>query len=214
MTGGLLVDLYDTAIEADWSTLSALLRERFGTDDAGLRHAFQFTRIARGTGHYGSIAGNLRALAAACNRPLDDDAGARLAADLVAAMRASVHLYPDVVPVLRRLRAAGTRVALVSNCDHATRPVIEALGLGAEVDAVVLSCEVASLKPDRRIFDEALGRLGVTAGASRFVDDQSLYLDGAAALGLRTFRIVRDPAFPDPAASPAHVVITSFDELP
>ena len=128
-----------------------------------------------------------------CRLRADGDEGlvADLANETVEYLRRNVHLYDDVLPVLRKMRAAGTRVALVSNCDHATRPIVDTLGLADEVDALLLSCEVACAKPDAGIFVEALRRLGAEAEGSLFVDDQPRFLDGAAALGIRPIRIVR-----------------------
>jgi FMN phosphatase YigB (HAD superfamily) len=55
----------------------------------------------------------------------------------------------------------------------------------------VLSCEVGAAKPDAEIFRFALDRLGVSAGAAAFVDDQASYCAGAASLGLTAMQLVR-----------------------
>jgi HAD superfamily hydrolase (TIGR01509 family) len=208
----LLVDLYDTIVRADWSDLGAHLARRLGTDPAAVQRAFDSTRPQRAVGRFGSVAGNLAALAAACGVTPAEALLHDLAAEAVATLRQSARLYDDVLPVLRRLRAGGTAVALVSNCDHATRPLVDALGLEREVDAVILSFEVGSMKPEARIFREALDHLHATTDETVFVDDQPAYLDGAARLGIRTVLMVRDPAGPPPAAGP-HPVITSLEEL-
>jgi putative hydrolase of the HAD superfamily len=57
---------------------------------------------------------------------------------------------------------------------------------------VILSFEVGAMKPDPAIYREALARLGdPRPERSVFVDDQVPYCDGAAALGLQTFLILR-----------------------
>jgi putative hydrolase of the HAD superfamily len=213
VVNALLVDLYDTLVWTDWGTLSERLMSRLGVELPVLLGAFEATSDARGTGHYGSVAGDFGAILAACDVDAHDALVTELATETVAYLRRNVHLYDDVVPALRRLRAAGTRVALVSNCDHATRPIVDALGLENEVDTVLLSCEVRSAKPDAAIFVEALRRLGADPADSLFVDDQPRFLDGAAALGIRPIQIVRGR---EPGAYPprsAHPVITSFEEL-
>ena len=206
----LLVDLYDTIVRADWSEMTALVSERLGVDAAALRRAFDVTRPDRGAGRFGGVAGNLAALAGACGVTAEAARLSELAGEAVAFLRRNAHLYDDVLPALRRLRAGGTAVALVSNCDHATRPLLETLELERELDALVLSFEVGSVKPEARIFREALDRLRTTAAEAVFVDDQPDYLDGAARLGLRTFRMVRGPADPFAQAPGAHPVITSL----
>jgi putative hydrolase of the HAD superfamily len=207
----LFLDLYDTIVWTDWLAMSRLLESRLGVDGATLMRAFDTTRAHRGIGRYGDVAGDLGAIATACG-VAGGPVLAALAADTVTLMQRSVRLYDDVLPVVQELQTDGIRVAVISNCDHATRPVVDGLGLGAHFDAVVLSCEVASLKPEPAIFVEALRRLEATATDSVFVDDQAAYLDGAAALGMRTFRMAR-PGSGDAPGSDAHPIITDLSQL-
>jgi HAD superfamily hydrolase (TIGR01509 family) len=209
----LLVDLYDTLVWTDWAAVGARLCAGLGVDGAALYRGFELTQGERSVGKHGGAVGDLRAVARACGAKVGDDRIAAVSADVLTFMKDRVHLYDDVLPELRRWRAAGTRLAVVSNCDHATRPLLDALGLEAEVDALVLSCEVGSMKPDPAIFREALDRLEADPRRSAFVDDQARYLDGAAALGLRTFRIVRDPVHGDRTPIGRHPVITSLTEV-
>jgi HAD superfamily hydrolase (TIGR01509 family) len=107
-------------------------------------------------------------------------------------MAASVRLYDDSLTVVRALRERGVPTAVVSNCSHNTRPIVERLGLEREFDAVILSFEVGAMKPDAAIYRAALERLGDPDPArSVFVDDQVRYCDGAAAVGLQTFVVLR-----------------------
>ena len=107
-----------------------------------------------------------------------------------------VHLWEDSLPTLRELRARGLRTAIVSNCDHSTRPIVDELGLEREADAVVLSFEVGVAKPDAGIYQAALDALGARPEEAVFVDDQAAYCDGAEAIGIRSFLILRDDADP------------------
>ena len=104
---------------------------------------------------------------------------------------ANARLYDDVIPFLRRLRARGIKIAIVSNCTENTRPMLVSLGVDALADALVLSCEVGAAKPAAEIFRCALDRLGVTAEAAVFVDDQAGYCAGSVAVGIRAVQIVR-----------------------
>jgi HAD superfamily hydrolase (TIGR01509 family) len=211
---GLLLDLYDTLVWTDWGDLGVRLARLIGVDPGRLVAAYGATSAARGRGHYGGIAGDFGAVVAACGVSVDDAMLAGFTDELATFRRQNVHVYDDTLPFLRRARAAGTRIAIVSNCDHATRPVVDALGLEREVDAVLLSCEVAALKPDPAIFNEALRRIDLGAADCLFVDDQPRYLDGAAALGIRPVRIERDniPSAP-PDADDRHPVIRGLDQL-
>jgi putative hydrolase of the HAD superfamily len=57
-------------------------------------------------------------------------------------------------------------------------------------DVVVVSCEVGVAKPDPVIFELCLSRLGVAPRHALFVDDRIDNIEGAAALGIRTFHFV------------------------
>ncbi len=83
------------------------------------------------------------------------------------------------------------KTALVSNCSHSTRGIVDRLGLVEAFDEVVLSFEVGLRKPDPAIYREALGRLDVEPGRAVFVDDQQEYCDGAASIGIETYLIDR-----------------------
>lgn len=86
-------------------------------------------------------------------------------------------LYPDTVSVLKSLRTNGIRTAVVSNIAWDIRPVLVAAG--ADVDEFVLSFEVGAAKPDPRIFQTALARVGVRAEEALMIGDSDEN-DGAA----------------------------------
>jgi putative hydrolase of the HAD superfamily len=93
--------------------------------------------------------------------------------ELVAHFREEGHwaLDPDALPVLAALRAAGLRLAIVSNWDSSLPPLLERLGLTAAVDAVVVSALVGMSKPARGIFDEAVRLTGVAHAETLHVGD-------------------------------------------
>jgi HAD superfamily hydrolase (TIGR01509 family) len=105
--------------------------------------------------------------------------------------RATVRLCEDTVPFLQWLRSNGVLTALVSNCADNTRPQLAHLGIIPLVDAVVLSCEVGSVKPYPEIYATALDELGVAAVDAVFIDDQPTFCVGAQAVGIRPIQIVR-----------------------
>jgi putative hydrolase of the HAD superfamily len=90
----------------------------------------------------------------------------------------------------------------MSNCDHWTRPVVTALTLEHEVDEVILSFEVGVKKPDAAIYRVSLDRLAVPSERAVFVDDQADYCDGARAVGIRPYLIVRHPSRGDSKSGP------------
>ena len=91
----------------------------------------------------------------------------------------------DAVDTLARLRAAGCRIAVVSNTNGTLRRMFRRVGLGPFLDVVVDSTEEGIEKPDPRLFDIALERTGGTRDAAIHCGD--LYhvdVVGARAAGL------------------------------
>jgi FMN phosphatase YigB (HAD superfamily) len=103
----------------------------------------------------------------------------------------SGRLYDDVLPLLRTLRTRGIKVAIVSNCDENTRDLLVEVGVAALTDVLALSNEVGAVKPAAQIYQYALDKLGVTAEAALFVDNNATFCAGAAALGIQAVQIVR-----------------------
>ena len=192
-----LLDLYDTVADGAWGDLARIVMHRIGVDRETLFRAFDTTRPARSVGAFGSAEGDLSAVIAACGVDPDPAVVAELTAMELEVLPARARVYEDSLPVVRELRARGIRTVLVSNCSFSTRPVVDALGLEAEFDAIVLSFEVGAAKPDAEIYREALARAGnIAPGRAVFVDDQARYCDGAVAVGLQTMLIDREEAAP------------------
>ncbi len=219
---GVLLDLYDTLAASQLPSHAERLSTRLGVEPLDLLKAFQVTRPHRGTGQGGSAEGDTRAILEALDLAPSDELVREITGHQIAHLRdGGLQLYPDALPVIRELRADGVRVGLLSNCDHWTRPAVDALGLDEEMDAVVLSFEVGAIKPDPEIYLTALESLGVDApDRVLFVDDQVPYLDGAAAVGMRTAQIVRELEVSDHTGrlrrerpTGPHPIITSLAEL-
>jgi len=190
-----LLDLYDTLAWTQWPTMRAELEDRFGIGEADLLRAFTTTRQARSIGAYGTAEGDLAAVLEAAGVSADEELVHELNETRMKAFAEnSVQLWEDSLPTLRELRARGLRTAIVSNCDHSTRPIVDELGLEREADAVVLSFEVGVAKPDPAIYQAALDALAARPEEAVFVDDQAAYCEGAEAIGIRSFLILRDDA--------------------
>ncbi|AHH97766.1 hypothetical protein KALB_4404 [Kutzneria albida DSM 43870] len=97
---------------------------------------------------------------------------------------------PDMVDLLRALRAAGLRVALLSNSWGNEYP-LELLRELCEL--LVISEQVGLRKPDPRIYRHLLTQLDLPADRCVFVDDFVGNVLGAQAVGMRAIRHL-DPA--------------------
>ncbi len=211
-----LLDLYDTLVWSEWPKARIAWEQRLGIPQSELLRAFVATRPARSVGSFGSPEGDVAAVLEEAGVPPDPAVVREIVRATEEFLRTGVTLYEDSIPALRELRRRGLRTAVVSNCDHTTRPVVERLGLPGEADEVILSFEVRAAKPDPRIYEIALERLGVEAGEAVFVDDQARYCDGAAELGVGTILVLRDESAPVERVSDpgGHRVIRDLRGLP
>jgi putative hydrolase of the HAD superfamily len=192
-----LLDLYDTVARTHWGKLSERMAAELGVPKRQLYRAYDLTRSARAVGSFGSREGDLAAVVEA--------AGVDPAPELLARLLEleddfatwGVELWDDALPVVAELRGRGVTTALISNCSHSTRPIVDRLGLDEAFDEVLLSFEVGAHKPEPAIYLEALRRLGgVAPERAVFVDDQAAYCEGAAAVGITPIMIVRDEEVP------------------
>jgi putative hydrolase of the HAD superfamily len=103
---------------------------------------------------------------------------------------ASWSVYHDEVWILAaEFRRTGGRTAFLSNIGpEVMARVREHWPLDARFDAVVISCEVGLSKPDPRIYQLCLDRLGLAAPETLFVDDRADNIEGAARGGLQTLQ--------------------------
>ena len=97
-----------------------------------------------------------------------------------------------VIAALDRLRAAGVRVALVSDAGFDDVECWPKSRLAERMDAAVFSYEIGVRKPDRRIYEKMLAAVGVAAQDALFVGDGgSDELRGARALGMGAVLVTR-----------------------
>jgi putative hydrolase of the HAD superfamily len=80
-------------------------------------------------------------------------------------------LFPETLPVLKRLKGLGLKLGIVSNFDTRVYSVLESLGIRDFFDAVTISSETGFSKPDPRIFQALVAALGVPASAALMVGD-------------------------------------------
>lgn len=133
---------------------------------------------------------------------------------LLTRMFALMHPDTAMLALVAELRAAGLRVGLLSNSWAMDYPE-DVLAL---CDPVVISGEVGLRKPDRRIFELLLERLGLPAERIAFVDDVPPNVAAANELGIHAVRHVDAattraallPLVPDlPAVAPTSGDVTA-----
>jgi putative hydrolase of the HAD superfamily len=120
--------------------------------------------------------------------------------------------FPDTVPALRALRAAGVKLVAASNWDVSLHEQLERTGLTPLLDGALSSAEVGAPKPDPEIFTLALALAGARPEEALHVgDDLEADVGGALAAGLEPVLIDRDGSLAPP---PGVRRIASLAELP
>ncbi len=118
----------------------------------------------------------------------------------------SWEVFTDARATLPALRAAGLRLAVVSNFDARLPRLLADAGLAASFDTVVYSEEVGVEKPHPAIFEELLERLELPAARVLHVGDSRRDdVEGARAVGMPALWLTRGSSRGD---------LSSLDELP
>ena len=126
-------------------------------------------------------------------------------------------LYPDAVPALMRLRAAGLMIGIAGNQPAEAEAEIQALGL--PIDFIASSARWGVAKPDQAFFNRILLETGVAANQIAYVGDR---LDNdvlpAIAAGMIGVFLRRGPwgviHATWPEAARADLWLESLEELP
>ncbi len=216
MPAAYLLDLYDTLVFGEWAAWRAELAAVTGLTEDALAVAYQRTRPERNEGAFESPEADVGALLEAGGMLEPETTLVQRVIQAEASSGDRITLYDDALPTLAALRSRGARTSLVSNCSRGTREIVERLGIADAVDAMILSCEIGTRKPDATIYRNALDAIGAAPHDAVFVDDQTAYCDGARALGIDTRLIVRPTAAPAEGFAPTtngHTVIAGLAEL-
>ena len=127
----------------------------------------------------------------------------------------TLDVFPEVPDVLRRLKNAGLRLAILSNGTPAMLDAaIAGAGIGGLFDAVLSVEEAGVYKPHPKVYQLALDRLDLPASAIAFQSSNAWDAHAASAFGMKVVwcnrsgqRRERLPGAPDRE-------ITSLSELP
>lgn len=99
-------------------------------------------------------------------------------------MEASAAIDPAVTQLIKALKPA-YRVGLLTNAAGDTlRTLLDKQHLTGLFDALVISSEVGLMKPDARIYEYAVGQLGIAPQEAVFIDDSERNVAGAQEAGL------------------------------
>ncbi len=123
-----------------------------------------------------------------------------------------LELFPEALAALKNL--AGRKLAILSNgCPDMLQPLVRASGLEDVLDWVLSVDELKIYKPDARVYQLALDRLGVPKESIGFVSSNCWDACGAKSFGFRTYWINRARAPLDALGVAPDHSISSLSEL-
>lgn len=101
--------------------------------------------------------------------------------------------YPGIREALETLSRTH-RLGIISDTWPSIEGQLEYIGVSRYLSFATYSCFLGTFKPDQRMYLDALGKAGVPAGETVFIDDSVRNLEGAAALGITPVLIAANPA--------------------
>jgi 2-haloacid dehalogenase len=123
--------------------------------------------------------------------------------------------FPEVPDVLRHLRNAGMRTAILSNGSPTMLDaIVKTSGLDALLDAVLSVEAVGVYKPHPKVYQLAVDRLAVPAAAIAFQSSNAWDAYAASAFGMRVVWCNRYGAQPERLPGAPDRTVRSLAELP
>ncbi|MDR3432793.1 MAG: glucose-1-phosphatase [Rouxiella aceris] len=109
-----------------------------------------------------------------------------------------VSLRPEVITIMKDLRAQGHRVVVLSNTNrlHLDHWPVHYPEIEQNVDALYLSQDLGMRKPDPAIFQHVLEKEGFSPQETVFFDDVADNVNAASALGIQAFLVEDEQTLP------------------
>jgi 2-haloacid dehalogenase len=127
----------------------------------------------------------------------------------------TLDLFPEVPDVLRRLKAAGMRMAILSNgSPRMLDAVVKAAKLDTLLDAVLSVEAVGVYKPHPKVYQLAIDRVGVPASAISFQSSNAWDAYAASAFGMKVVWCNRYRQRPERLPGAPDREVQSLAELP
>lgn len=127
----------------------------------------------------------------------------------------SLDTYPEVVSVLKTLKDTGQQLAILSNgSPNMLKAAVESAGLADILDANLSVEDVGIFKPDPRVYQLAVDRLGIAAPNISFQSSNAWDVAGAAQFGFNVVWINRFGQKVERLPARADVEVDSLQPLP
>lgn len=123
------------------------------------------------------------------------------------------NLMEDAIPTLEALKGR-CKLGIISDTWPSIVPVLERFGILPYFDAITYSFQLGCFKPNPRMFQDALSKMGLPAQECVFIDDVARNLEGAAKAGIQPVQIrVKPDADPCPQGMASIGKISGILEL-
>lgn len=190
----IIFDLFHTltAIESSWGNGLPFTCDMLGIDRDAWHDQLQLHSRSRLAGQEKDPFRIVSQMARAIDPTIPDETIHAAIANRIKRFEAALLDIPDETKTaLQALRARGKKLGLISNADTMEVAAWDKSPLTGSFDAAVLSCSVGTVKPERKIYDICLARLGVKPSDAVYVGDGgSSELQGAQAVGMTTVMMV------------------------
>jgi len=90
----------------------------------------------------------------------------------------------ELVAYITQMRSVGLQTAVLSNFSAELRDFLDQHHLSQHFDQIAISAEIGAMKPAPKAYQEVLRMLDLPAAACVFIDDQSVNIGAAQALGM------------------------------
>ena len=123
------------------------------------------------------------------------------------------NLMEDAIPTLEALKGR-CKLGIISDTWPSIVPVLVRFGILPYFDAITYSFQLGCFKPNPRMFQDALSKMGLPAQECVFIDDVARNLEGAAKVGIQPVPIrVKPDADPCPQGMASIGKISGILEL-
>jgi putative hydrolase of the HAD superfamily len=169
-----------------WASNAAKLAAVMGVSSAALVQVLEDSFPERISGALGGVRQTMAAVAERLGVRLSEAQLDKAAQIRRAVQESMFELRPEALGVIGRLRSAGFRIGLVSDCTTELPDAWSRLPLASVVDAPVFSCVEGTRKPDPRLFRKVAADLGTEPGRCVYVGDGGgRELTGSSGVGMR-----------------------------
>lgn len=92
-------------------------------------------------------------------------------------------LFNDSLETLKAVHGR-YKLGIISDTWPSIVPLLEYLDISKYFDCITFSFELGTFKPDRRMYEDALSKMGLPPESTIFIDDSARNLAGAKGLGI------------------------------